>query len=104
MHKLRYYRDIKRYTWIAFLESKELSEDAINGLRISYDCEFIFCQRHNETDYILKEIYQIDNNTFVSNFGSWNAESGLNIRGNFMYHRRLDLNQTEIFLFYEKVS
>ena len=69
-----------------------------------YDCEFIIIQSIDEVNYTLREVFQIENDTFVLDFGNWNERYGLNISKMDVYSRRKDLNQTKLYMLISWVS
>lgn len=53
---------------------------------------------------MMLEIFQIDNDTFVFDFGNWNDRYGLNISKMDFYSRRKNLNQTKLVMLIDWVS
>lgn len=89
-----------RFIWLVFLSNFQSIKD--ENLAIPYDCEFIAIQSENGSNFKLTEIYEVQKNKFLSNFGVWDYTSGLKISKKTFYERRLDMNGT--IFYYDDVS
>ena len=80
------------FVWLIFLDI----DQPINrkNLKIPYQCEFYIIKRCNPTSYEIREIYSVKDNPFFQYLGIW--ENGLKMTNISMYHRRLNLNGTQI--------
>lgn len=85
------------YKWILFAENKLPIRD-IKRLPVPYDCLSLIIQPKDIKNYSLKEIYQVKNQTFFKDYGTWNEDFGLTILKQSMYIRRRDFNNAELKL------
>lgn len=92
---------MSQYLWLVFVKNLDLLKDPKNELAIPYDCEFIIIQSHSRGKFKLKEIYKIENRTFLLDFGTLDSYKGLKTKNLFLYIRRRNLNQSEIVIVFD---
>lgn len=58
------------FTWFVFLDDSK-SDIFSYDFRVPFNCEFVVIQPIHNSLYKLSEIYQVKNNSFYFNFGTW---------------------------------
>lgn len=84
------------FIWIIFSNVCPTPEDKLYN--VPYDCTFLIVCPKNLTTFQLLEAFQVKNMTWINECGIWKISSGLTIPNKLFYHRRMNLNGTELVL------